>query len=86
MKRSKRRASKANALGQSRISPEEAVEFLEAMRVMAGEIDEPTVPISLRVPANILRIVKLRAKADGKKYQSLIVEYIRKGIQGRNND
>jgi predicted DNA binding CopG/RHH family protein len=63
------------------ISPEEAIQFLEDIRVMTTEIDEPTVAISLRVPANILRATKTRAKASGKKYQSLIVEYIRLGLR-----
>lgn len=64
------------------ISPDEAVEFLESIRIMSSEIDEPTIAISLRVPANILRSVKLKAKADGKKYQSLMVEYLRRGLRG----
>jgi predicted DNA binding CopG/RHH family protein len=63
------------------ISPEEALRFLEDMRVMASEKDEPTIAISLRVPGNILRAIKLKSKADGKKYQSLIVEYLRQGLR-----
>lgn len=63
------------------ISPEEAIRFLEDIRLMTSEIDEPTVAISLRVPGNILRAIKLKAKSDGKKYQSLIVEYLRKGLR-----
>jgi len=65
----------------SSISPEEALRFLEDIRLMASDIDEPTVAISLRIPGNILRSIKLKAKADGKKYQSLIVEYLRKGLR-----
>lgn len=63
------------------ISPEEAVRFLEDIRIMNSEVDEPTIAISIRVPANVLRALKLRAKADGKKYQSLIVEYLRNGLR-----
>ncbi len=62
------------------ISPEEAVRFLEDIRLMSSQIDEPTIAISLRVPGNILRTLKLKAKADGKKYQSLVIEYIRQGL------
>lgn len=65
----------------TQISPEEAVEFLENIRLMASEIDEPTQAISLRIPKNVLRSVKLKAKADGKKYQSLIIQYIRQGLR-----
>lgn len=63
------------------IKPEEALQFLEDMRVMASDVDEPTIPISLRIPGNILRALKIKAKVDGKKYQSLIVEYVRKGLK-----
>lgn len=76
MKRQQQRQSPS-----SKVSPEEAVRFLEDIRIMASEIDEPTVAISLRVPANVLRALKTKAKADRKKYQSLIVEYLRKGLR-----
>jgi predicted DNA binding CopG/RHH family protein len=66
------------------ISPEEAVQFLEDIRLMAADINDPTVAISLRVPGNILRAIKLRAKADGKKYQSLIIDYLREGLRKKN--
>jgi predicted DNA binding CopG/RHH family protein len=62
------------------VSPEEAIEFLENLRNLHAQIDEPTVAISLRVPGNLLKAVKLKAKSDGMKYQSLMVEYIRRGI------
>ena len=66
------------------ITPEEAVRFLEDIRLMSSEIDEATVSISLRVPGNILRSIKLKAKADGKKYQSLMIDYLRKGLRGQS--
>ena len=63
------------------VSPEEAIRFLEDIRIMTSDMDEPTVAISLRVPGNVLRALKAKAKADGKKYQSLIVEYLRKSLR-----
>ena len=66
------------------ISPEEAVRFLEDIRLMVADIDEPTVAISLRIPKNILRATKLKAKADGKKYQSLIVQFVRIGLRSNS--
>ena len=68
-------------LPQDTITPLQAVQFLEDMRVMASQVDAPTVAISLRVPENILRALKLKARADGKKYQSLMIEYFRKGLK-----
>ncbi|GIL17597.1 MAG: hypothetical protein BroJett040_13480 [Oligoflexia bacterium] len=66
------------------LTPEQAVRFLEDIRLMQANINEPSVPISIRIPGNLLRALKLKAANDGKKYQSLIVEYIRKGLQERS--
>ena len=63
------------------ITPEQALRFLEDIRLMGGEFDEPTTLISLRVPKNILRALKLKARADGKKYQSLMIQMIRKSLR-----
>jgi predicted DNA binding CopG/RHH family protein len=65
----------------NRISPEEAVRFLEDIRLMRSEVDEPTAAISIRVPENILRAIRLKAKTEGKKYQSLMVEFMRRGLK-----
>ncbi len=62
------------------ISPEEAVSFLDSFRQMIADQDEATQAISIRIPANILRAIKLKAKYENKKYQSLIVEYLRQGL------
>lgn len=73
---------KKNKKSQARdISPAEAVRFLEDLRLMSQDLDEERVAISLRVPGNILRAIKAKAKSDGKKYQSLMVEYLRQGLR-----
>jgi predicted DNA binding CopG/RHH family protein len=66
---------------KSEFSPEEAVQFLEDMRHLAFDIDQKTVAISLRVPENILRALKMKAKSENRKYQSLMIEYIRQGLK-----
>ncbi len=84
MKKNKKKLSKSkqDRVSPNRlISPEDALRFLEDIRTMAGEVDEPTVAISLRVPNNILRAIKLKAKSDNKKYQSLIIEFLRKALR-----
>ena len=63
------------------VSPEEGVEFLESFRILMSEKDEPTKLISIRIPENILNLLKTKAKLDGKKYQSLIIELLRKDIK-----
>lgn len=65
----------------TQVAPVEALRFLEDIRTLSGNIDEPTVLISIRIPGNILRAVKLAARHESKKYQSLIVEYIRNGLK-----
>lgn len=72
---------KSKTTSSKSVSPEEALQFLEDIRTMQSDIDEPTEAISLRVPGNVLRAIKLKAKADGKKYQSLMIGYLRKGIR-----
>ena len=67
-------------LSRLQISPEEALDFLESMRLLAEQRDEPTQAISLRVPGNILRALKVQAKTEGKKYQSLMIQYLRQGL------
>lgn len=62
------------------IKPEDAIQFLEDIRNMSSHVDEPSVAISIRIPGNILRSLKIKAKAEGKKYQSLMIEYVRKGL------
>lgn len=66
------------------IKPENAIEFLEDLRNLSADINEPTQAISLRVPRNLLRSIKLKAKLDGKKYQSLMIEILRSGIRKNN--
>lgn len=72
---------KKRKLKKERVSPAEALQFLESMRQMAEDKDKPTKLISLRIPENILSAVKTKAKLENKKYQSLIVQYIRVGLK-----
>lgn len=63
-----------------KVSPEEALNYLEGMRQLMEQKDLPTTPISIRIPANLLNLLKAKAKIEKKKYQSLIIEYIREGL------
>lgn len=76
MKKNKKNISK-----KSEITPEQALNFLEDFRQISAGVDESTKLISIRVPENILRLLKVRAKSEGKKYQSLMIEYIRSGLK-----
>lgn len=63
------------------IAPLEAIQFLEDIRKMSSHVDEPTEAISLRIPGNLLRTLRVKAKIEGKKYQSLLIEILRKELQ-----
>lgn len=73
MKRSKPRKT-------NEVSAEEAIEFIYAMQALSVEQDGPTQMISLRVPQNVLRALKIKAKSQGKKYQSFLLELVKKGL------
>jgi uncharacterized protein (DUF4415 family) len=75
----KRKARKPATENLSSMTPEEAVVFLESFRQLQEDKDEKTRLISLRIPENILRLLK--AKNEGKKYQSLIIQILRAGIK-----
>ncbi len=51
--------------------------FLEDFQKMIAGSDEQTQAISLRVPENVLRMFKLKAKSKGIKYQSQITQLMK---------
>ncbi len=76
VKKSRPRPKREN----SEITVDQAMRFLDDSRTLYQGPDEPTRAISIRVPENVLRSVKLKAKAEGKKYQSVIVALMRRWI------
>lgn len=64
-------------MAKSKVTPEEAMQFLESFRLMVAEKDLPTKPISLRVPENLLIALKVLAKDKNTNYQKLIIQSIR---------
>ena len=63
------------------VTIEQGLEFIESFQKVLADQDEKTVAISLRIPKNILSSVKFKAQTENKKYQSLIIEYIRQGLK-----
>lgn len=72
---------KKNKTQNEALSIEKSLVFLEDMQKLQYDITEPTVSISLRIPKNILRLLKAKAQSEDKKYQSLIISYIRQGLK-----
>jgi len=66
---------------QHTINPEQAIEFLESMRTLHEDKDEKTELISIRIPQNLLKALKLKSSVENRKYQSIIVNYIRLGLK-----
>ena len=60
---------------------EEGLQFIESFQKMLADQDEKTIAISLRIPKNILTALKFKAQAKKKKYQSLLVDYVRQGLK-----
>lgn len=63
----------------------EALHFFEDFGKTITSKDSPTKLISIRIPKNILNVLKFKAQYEGKKYQSMIIhalrEYLRKDIK-----
>lgn len=76
-----RNIKKKGVKTSERIKPEEALEFLSSFQKMIADQNEVTKSISIRVPENILRALKIKAKAEDKKYQSLIISAIREYLK-----
>jgi predicted DNA binding CopG/RHH family protein len=73
--------AKRNSSELRAVTPDEALEFLESFRKLMGDKDEPTKLISIRIPENMLKALKVKAKIEGKKYQSLLVEILRREMK-----
>lgn len=79
----KKRRKAVLGTSQPEVTPEQAVQFLEDFRLLYASKDEPTQAISLRVPGNVLRMLKTRASSEGKKYQSLMIEILRESLKSQ---
>lgn len=62
---------------QQKLTPEQALDFLEGMRQLQSGIDEKTQPISIRVPGNLLRAYKTLAQTEGRSYQTMMIQALR---------
>lgn len=60
---------------------EDGLQFIESFQRLMADKDDKTVPISVRIPKNVLDALKFKAKLQNKKYQSLMLEFIRNGLK-----
>ena len=66
---------------KSEVSIEEGLDFIASFQKMLADQDETTVAISLRIPKNLLHLLKSKADSKNTKYQTLLVEYVRRGLK-----
>lgn len=69
-----------------KVSPEAALRFLEDFRRLKSHQDETTQSISLRVPKNILRSFKVRARLENRPYQRMMVDALREFLLKADED
>ena len=61
---------------KTKINPDKALEFLEEMRTLNQRQHQPKKLISIRIPENFIRMLKVKAHLEKRKYQNLIVQAI----------
>ena len=61
----------------SKLTPEEALQFLENFRLMMGQKDLPKKAISIRIPENIINMYKAEAAQLGRPYQHIMIDALR---------
>ena len=66
-----------------RMSPEEIVAFLESFRQLQAAKPAKSKLISLKVPEDLLEAFKLKAKANGLRYQTQIKQLMREWIDSQ---
>jgi uncharacterized protein (DUF4415 family) len=79
-KKSVKKSKTIRKPAEPKITVDQAMRFLEDARTLYLGLDEPTVAISIRIPANVLRSFRAKASFGGRKYQSAIVELMRKWV------
>jgi len=67
-----------------KLSAESILQFQDDFQKMNQGLDEPAKMISIRIPANILRSLKLMAQTQNRGYQSLMIELVRSGLNKYN--
>ena len=63
-----------------KLTSEEICQFLSDHQELMAGVEEKTVLISIRIPKNILEMVKQKSQLSRKKYQSQIVELLRNWV------
>lgn len=64
----------------ARLSKDEIARFLDEFQAVANGDEGPRKLISVRVPEKILNLFKERAKRDGWRYQTLLIDLMRKWV------
>ena len=62
---------------RAKVTPEQAIDFLESFRDLQAGRDLAKKAISIRVPENLLKSFKARANFEKRPYQTIMIEALR---------
>lgn len=65
-----------------KMRPEEILRFLEEFRILNSSSNGKSRLISLKIPESMLELFKLKARLEGKKYQTQIKSLMQSWING----
>ncbi len=77
MKQKKTRPRKAVKADPQSEQALRALEFIEDYKKLVFQKDEPTQAISVRIPGQLLRMLKTEAESKGLGYQTYLVQILR---------
>lgn len=77
-RRAKQKSFQSAAPNNPQVDLDSVLQFIEDFRKLSQNLDEERILISLRVPTNVLCLFRSKAELEGKKYQSVIVQLMRR--------
>lgn len=80
VKKKKKTSAKARKFSTADLKSQEALralQFIEDYKKLVFQKDEPTKAISVRIPAQLLRLLKAEAEKKGLGYQTHLVQILR---------
>ncbi|MEN9722201.1 MAG: hypothetical protein RJB38_187 [Pseudomonadota bacterium] len=80
MKRALQKSSRSRLAADRKVTPAEALQFLEDFRQLMEGNEGPSKLISIRVPERLLRLFRSQCDRAGRKYQSQILELMRQWV------
>ena len=84
MKRALQKASSRRIAADRKVTPEQALQFLEEFQLLMQGDEGSTKLISIRVPGRLLKVFRSKCDKQGRRYQSQILELMRQWARSRD--